>query len=87
MRRRGPAHLRDRRVGTASGQRRRSEAPRRARRLRPRACTLYPPGGGLPQRTGPRFIRVNDDIVIGRLKALSDLEDFVSQVASFVTQA
>lgn len=31
------------------------------------------------------YVRVNDDIVIGRLKALSDLEDFVSQVAAFVT--
>jgi uncharacterized protein YutE (UPF0331/DUF86 family) len=33
------------------------------------------------------YIRVNDDIVIGRLKALGDLEDFVSQVAAFVTGA
>jgi uncharacterized protein YutE (UPF0331/DUF86 family) len=33
------------------------------------------------------YIRVNDDIVIGRLKTLGDLEDFVSQVAAFVTQA
>ena len=33
------------------------------------------------------YIRVNDDIVVGRLKALSDLEDFVSQVAAFVTRA
>lgn len=31
------------------------------------------------------YIRVNDDIVIERLKALGDLEDFVSQVAAFVT--
>jgi uncharacterized protein YutE (UPF0331/DUF86 family) len=33
------------------------------------------------------YIRVNDDIVISRLKALGDLEDFVSQVAAFVTSA
>jgi uncharacterized protein YutE (UPF0331/DUF86 family) len=31
------------------------------------------------------YIRVNDDIVIDRLKALGDLQDFVSQVAAFVT--
>jgi uncharacterized protein YutE (UPF0331/DUF86 family) len=31
------------------------------------------------------YIRVNDDIVIGRLKALGDLDDFASQVAAFVT--
>jgi uncharacterized protein YutE (UPF0331/DUF86 family) len=31
------------------------------------------------------YIRVNDDIVIDRLKALDDLQDFVSQVAAFVT--
>jgi uncharacterized protein YutE (UPF0331/DUF86 family) len=31
------------------------------------------------------YIRVNDDIVINRLKALGDLQDFVSQVAAFVT--
>lgn len=29
---------------------------------------------------------VNDDIVTDRLKALGDLEDFVSQVAGFVTR-
>jgi uncharacterized protein YutE (UPF0331/DUF86 family) len=33
------------------------------------------------------YIRVNDDIVTDRLKALGDLEDFVSQVAVFVTSA
>jgi uncharacterized protein YutE (UPF0331/DUF86 family) len=33
------------------------------------------------------YIRVNDDIVVGRLKALGDLEDFVSQVAAFATRA
>ena len=33
------------------------------------------------------YIRVNDDIVVGRLKALGDLEDFVSEVAAFVTRA
>lgn len=33
------------------------------------------------------YIKVNDEIVVGRLKALGDLEDFVSQVASFVTHA
>ncbi|MDQ2814723.1 MAG: DUF86 domain-containing protein [Actinomycetota bacterium] len=33
------------------------------------------------------YIRVNDDIVIERLKALGDLEDFVSQVADFITSA
>jgi uncharacterized protein YutE (UPF0331/DUF86 family) len=33
------------------------------------------------------YIKVNDDIVIDRLKALGDLEDFVSQVAAFVTTA
>jgi uncharacterized protein YutE (UPF0331/DUF86 family) len=32
------------------------------------------------------YIRVNDDIVIGWLKALGDLEDFVSQVAAFITR-
>jgi uncharacterized protein YutE (UPF0331/DUF86 family) len=31
------------------------------------------------------YIRVNDQIVVDRLKALADLEDFVSQVAAFVT--
>jgi uncharacterized protein YutE (UPF0331/DUF86 family) len=33
------------------------------------------------------YIRVNDEIVIDRLKALTDIEDFVSQVESFVTNA
>jgi uncharacterized protein YutE (UPF0331/DUF86 family) len=33
------------------------------------------------------YIKVNDDIVIDRLKALGDLDDFVSQVAAFVTTA
>ena len=33
------------------------------------------------------YVRVNDDIVIDRLKDLVDLEDFVSQVAAFVTKA
>jgi uncharacterized protein YutE (UPF0331/DUF86 family) len=33
------------------------------------------------------YIRVDDDIVVDRLAALSDLEDFVSQVAAFVTSA
>jgi uncharacterized protein YutE (UPF0331/DUF86 family) len=33
------------------------------------------------------YIQVNDDIVLERLKALGDLEDFVSQVAAFVTSA
>jgi uncharacterized protein YutE (UPF0331/DUF86 family) len=33
------------------------------------------------------YIRVNDQIVVDRLKALADLEDFVSQVAAFVTDA
>lgn len=33
------------------------------------------------------YVRVNDDIVTGRLKALGDLQDFVSQVAAFVTDA
>jgi uncharacterized protein YutE (UPF0331/DUF86 family) len=32
------------------------------------------------------YVRVNDDIVIDRLKALGDLEDFVSQVAAFITR-
>jgi len=32
------------------------------------------------------YIKVNDDVVIDRLKALGDLEDFVSQVAAFVTR-
>jgi uncharacterized protein YutE (UPF0331/DUF86 family) len=31
------------------------------------------------------YVRVNDDIVIDRLKSPGDLEDFVSQVAAFVT--
>ena len=31
------------------------------------------------------YVKVNDDIVIDRLKALADLEEFVSQVAAFVT--
>lgn len=30
------------------------------------------------------YIQVDDDIVIGRLGALGDLEDFVAQVAAFV---
>lgn len=33
------------------------------------------------------YVRVNDDIVIDRLKALGDLEDFVSRVAAHVTGA
>lgn len=33
------------------------------------------------------YIRVNDEIVTERLKALGDLEDFVSQVAAFVSRA
>jgi uncharacterized protein YutE (UPF0331/DUF86 family) len=33
------------------------------------------------------YVRVNDEIVIDRLKALGDLEEFVSQVTSFVTRA
>jgi uncharacterized protein YutE (UPF0331/DUF86 family) len=33
------------------------------------------------------YIRVNDDIVIDRLKALGDLDDFISQVAAFITGA
>lgn len=32
------------------------------------------------------YIRVDDDIVIDRLGALGDLQDFVSQVAAFVTR-
>ncbi len=32
------------------------------------------------------YIRVNDDIVISRLKALDDLDNFVSQVAAFITR-
>jgi uncharacterized protein YutE (UPF0331/DUF86 family) len=33
------------------------------------------------------YVKVNDDVVIGRLKALGDLEAFVSQVAAYVTEA
>ncbi len=33
------------------------------------------------------YIRVDDDVVIDRLKALGDLRDFVSQVAAFVTRS
>ena len=33
------------------------------------------------------YTRVNDDLVVDSLKALGDLEDFVSQVADFVTRA
>lgn len=33
------------------------------------------------------YIQVNDYVVLDRLKALTDLEDFVSQVAAFVTDA
>jgi uncharacterized protein YutE (UPF0331/DUF86 family) len=33
------------------------------------------------------YIRVNDNIVVDRLKDLSDLQDFVSQVTAFVTHA
>jgi uncharacterized protein YutE (UPF0331/DUF86 family) len=32
------------------------------------------------------YLRVDDDTVIDRLKAPGDLDDFVSQVAGFVTQ-
>jgi uncharacterized protein YutE (UPF0331/DUF86 family) len=32
------------------------------------------------------YVRVNDAIATGRLKAPGDLEDFVSQVAAFVTR-
>jgi uncharacterized protein YutE (UPF0331/DUF86 family) len=31
------------------------------------------------------YVPVNDDIAIDRLKSLGDLEDFVSQMAAFVT--
>jgi len=33
------------------------------------------------------YIRVNDEIVVDRLKSLGDLEEFVTQVAAFVTAA
>jgi uncharacterized protein YutE (UPF0331/DUF86 family) len=33
------------------------------------------------------YMRVNDQMVVDRLKALADLEDFVSQVPAFVTDA
>jgi uncharacterized protein YutE (UPF0331/DUF86 family) len=33
------------------------------------------------------YIRVNDDIVVGRLKALGDLDDFAGQVAAWVTRS
>jgi uncharacterized protein YutE (UPF0331/DUF86 family) len=33
------------------------------------------------------YARVNDDIVIDRLKSLGDLEEFVSQVAAFIIAA
>jgi Ribonuclease HepT-like len=45
------------------------------------------PSGGFRNVLVHEYIRVNDDIVIGRLKALGDLEDFVNQVAAFVTGA
>jgi hypothetical protein len=32
------------------------------------------------------YIRVDDHIVTERLKALGDLDDFVGQIAAFVTQ-
>jgi hypothetical protein len=32
------------------------------------------------------YIRVNDDIVVDRLKALDDLRDFVSEIAAYVTR-
>jgi hypothetical protein len=41
--------------------------------------------GGFRNVLVHEYIRVNDDIVIDRLKALGDLQDFVSQVAAFVT--
>ncbi len=31
------------------------------------------------------YIEVNDEIVIARLKGLSDLDEFVRQVAAYVT--
>jgi hypothetical protein len=34
-----------------------------------------------------RLLRSISDIVIDRLKALGDLQDFVSQIAEFVTRA
>lgn len=43
-----------------------------------------------PVRSGPpvhEYVGVDDAIVIERLKDLGDLEDFVSQVADFVTRA
>jgi uncharacterized protein YutE (UPF0331/DUF86 family) len=33
------------------------------------------------------YIRVNDDIVVDRLKTPGDLENFVSQLAAFITRA
>ncbi len=33
------------------------------------------------------YIEVNDEIVVGRLKGLSDLDEFVREVAAYVTSA
>jgi hypothetical protein len=32
-----------------------------------------------------RYIEVDDQIVVGRLKGLSDLDEFVNQVAAYAT--
>jgi uncharacterized protein YutE (UPF0331/DUF86 family) len=84
---RRPAHLRDRGVGAAGGQRRRGTTARRARSLHPRTRRSIRQAVGFRNVLVHEYTRVNDDIVTGRLKALGDLQDFVSQVAAFVTHA
>jgi uncharacterized protein YutE (UPF0331/DUF86 family) len=74
-------------MGAAGRQRRRCPTARRARRLRPELARSIRQAVGFRNVLVHDYIRVNDEIVVDRLKALTDLEDFVSQVASFVTDA
>ena len=87
MRGRRPAHLRDRRIEHPADN---GDA---VRLLGEHGVCTPALARSIRQAVGFRnvlvhdYIRVNDDIVVGRLKALGDLDDFVSQVATFVTPA
>jgi hypothetical protein len=78
--------LRSRRLGTAGGQWRRGQAARHGV-LTPALARSVRQAVGFRNVLVHDYIRVNDDLVVDRLKALGDLEDFVSQVADFVTRA
>ncbi|HEX6578079.1 MAG TPA: nucleotidyltransferase domain-containing protein [Jiangellaceae bacterium] len=42
------------------------------------------PGGGIPQRAGPRLGEVDDSVVAAQLSDTGDLADFVATLARFV---